>query len=102
MTQKRKNTDYLDDLFDKHLNDKDFMSTNLADFGQMVRDTINEEARRSGYDTLEDMISGEIEQGLSSSSRRSASSTSRRHRRDYASRYEYVRDVLEHVSYPPR
>ena len=48
------------------------------------------------------MISGEIEQGLSSSSRRSASSTSRRHRRDYASRYEYVRDVLEHVSYPPR
>ena len=55
MTQKRKNTDYLDDLFDKHLNDKDFMSTNLADFGQMVRDTINEEARRSGYDTLEDM-----------------------------------------------
>lgn len=102
MTQKRKNTDYLDDLFDKHLNDKDFMSTNLVDFGQMVRDTINEEARRSGYDTLEDMISGEIEQGLSSSSRRSASSSSRRHRRDYASRYEYVRDVLEHVSYPPR
>ena len=50
MTQKRKNTDYLDDLFDKHLNDKDFMSTNLADFGQMVRDTINE--RLAAADTI--------------------------------------------------
>ena len=56
MSQKRKNTDYLDDLFDKHFNDKDFMNTNLADFGQMVRDTINEEARKQGYDTMSDLI----------------------------------------------
>lgn len=65
MSQKRKNTDYLDDLFDKHFNDKDFMNTNLADFGQMVRDTINEEARKQGYDTMSDLISGEIQKGLS-------------------------------------
>ena len=65
MSQKRKNTDYLDDLFDKHFNDKDFMNTNLADFGQMVRDTINEEARKQGYDTMSDLISGEIQEGLS-------------------------------------
>ena len=62
MSQKRKNTDYLDDLFDKHFNDKDFMNTNLADFGQMVRDTINEEARKQGYDTMSDLISGEIQE----------------------------------------
>ena len=69
MSQKRKNTDYLDDLFDKHFNDKDFMNTNLADFGQMVRETINEEARKQGYDTMSDLISGEIQEGLSGNSR---------------------------------
>ena len=69
MSQKQKNTDYLDDLFDKHFNDKDFMNTNLADFGQMVRDTINEEARKQGYDTMSDLISGEIQEGLSGNSR---------------------------------
>ena len=73
MSQKRKNTDYLDDLFDKHFNDKDFMNTNLADFGQMVRETINEEARKQGYDTMSDLISGEIQDPQTSGDRRRAS-----------------------------
>ena len=105
MSQKRKNTDYLDDLFDKHFNDKDFMNTNLADFGQMVRDTINEEARKQGYDTMSDLISGEIQEGLSGSSRTRkrpvSAAVHRRHGR-YRTRYEYVREMLENVVYPPR
>ena len=81
MSQKRKNTDYLDDLFDKHFNDKDFMNTNLADFGQMVRDTINEEARKQGYDTMSDLISGEIQEGLSGSRTRKRPVSAAVHRR---------------------
>ena len=105
MSQKQKNTDYLDDLFDKHFNDKDFMNTNLADFGQMVRDTINEEARKQGYDTMSDLISGEIQEGLSGNSRTRkrpvAAAVPRRHG-SYRTRYEYVREMLENVVYPPR
>ena len=105
MSQKQKNTDYLDDLFDKHFNDKDFMNTNLADFGQMVRDTINEEARKQGYDTMSDLISGEIQEGLSGNSRTrrrpGAAAVHRRHG-SYRTRYEYVREMLENVVYPPR
>ena len=105
MSQKQKNTDYLDDLFDKHFNDKDFMNTNLADFGQMVRDTINEEARKQGYDTMSDLISGEIQEGLSGNSRTRnrpvAAAVHRRHG-SYRTRYEYVREMLENVVYPPR
>ena len=105
MSQKRKNTDYLDDLFDKHFNDKDFMNTNLADFGQMVRETINEEARKQGYDTMSDLISGEIQEGLSGNSRtRKRPVTAGVHRRHgrYRTRYEYVREMLENIVYPPR
>ena len=105
MSQKQKNTDYLDDLFDKHFNDKDFMNTNLADFGQMVRDTINEEARKQGYDTMSDLISGETQEGLSGNSRTRkrpvAAAVHRRHG-SYRTRYEYVREMLENVVYPPR
>ena len=102
MSQKRKNTDYLDDLFDKHFNDKDFMNTNLADFGQMVRETINEEARKQGYDTMSDLISGEIQEGLSGNSRtRKRPVTAAVHRRHgrYRTRYEYVREMLENIVY---
>lgn len=105
MSQKQKNTDYLDDLFDKHFNDKDFMNTNLADFGQMVRDTINEEARKQGYDTMSDLISGEIQEGLNGNSRtrkRPVSAAVHRRRGSYRTRYEYVREMLENVVYPPR
>ncbi len=105
MSQKRKNTDYLDDLFDKHFNDKDFMNTNLADFGQMVRETINEEARKQGYDTMSDLISSEIQEGFSGNTRtRKRPVTAAVHRRygRYRTRYEYVREMLENIVYPPR
>ena len=81
------------------------MNTNLADFGQMVRDTINEEARKQGYDTMSDLISGEIQEGLSGNSRTRkrpvAAAVHRRHG-SYRTRYEYVREMLENVVYPPR
>lgn len=80
------------------------MNTNLADFGQMVRDTINEEAKKQGYDTLGDMISGEIQTGLSSGKTHKRPVTAAVHRRHsrYENRYAYVREMLENVVYPPR
>lgn len=101
----QKDTDYLDNLFDK-LYDQNFMNSSIADFGQKVRETINEEARKQGYDTMGDLISGEIENGLAGNSRRRrarpVTTAVRKRTVTYESRFAYVKEMLENVMYPPR
>ena len=84
MNQKNENTDFLDDLFRKHLNDENFKDTNLADFGEMVRNTIREEVKKQGIELNE----GKKPQYQGSS----------RERR-YESRYDFVKETLESSVY---
>ena len=84
MDRKNENTDFLDDLFQKHMNDQSFKDTDLADFGEMVRNTIKEEVRKQGI---------ELNEG-----KKPQSQTQNRERK-YDSRYDYVKETLESSAY---
>lgn len=101
---KKDDYDVLDDLFDRHLNDE-FVNDSINDFGRRVRDSINEEARRNGYDSLGDMIQGEINTSLNGTKKRPRSTVARtiqRKRTHYSCRYDYFSDALQDHAYLDR
>lgn len=107
MSKNKRNEDYdfLDDLFDRHMNDDQFINSSVNDFGRMVRDSINEEARKNGYDSLSDMIQGEIQSGLQGTKKTPKSRAARAVRRrktHYKSRFDYFMEVVQDRSYSDR
>ncbi len=101
--RKKEDYDFLDTLFEKHLNDDHFINSSINEFGRMVRESINEEAKKNGYDDLKDMIQGELNQGLKSKKRISSiSRTVRRRHSHYHSRYDYFMDAVEDHLYLDR
>ena len=103
--QNRDDYDFLDDLFDKHMNDDRFINSSINDFGRMVRDSINEEAKKNGYDSLGDMIQGELRTGMQRQKKQPRSTvarTIRRRRTNYRCRYDYFLDAVQDHTYLER
>lgn len=104
MSRKKEDFDFLDDLFDRHLNDDQFINSTVNDFGKMIRDSFNAEAHKSGYDNLQDMIQGEIQNGLNGTkdkSKAKTQSTVRRSAVHYETRYDYFMDSIFNFEFGP-
>ena len=101
MSKKKEDYDFLDDLFDRHLNDDRFINSSIIDFGRMIQDTINKEAHRNGYDSLSDMIQGEIQTNLQGR-KTSQSFSSVRRNKVYSNRFDYFIEMIQEYEYKDR
>lgn len=82
------NKDIFDSLFEKHMNDEQFINSSISDFGKMIKDAIDEEAHKNGYDSLSEMIQDEIKNNFSDAN--SAENQDYSHKNDHwQSRYDF-------------
>lgn len=65
MNNNKNHEDVFDSLFEKHMNDEQFINSSISDFGKMIKEAIDEEAQKNGYDSLSEMIQDEIKSNFS-------------------------------------
>lgn len=96
MAMSKKNYDAFDELFDK-LNDEAFINSSVSDFTQLIKSRIDEEVKKDGYDSLEEMIYKEI-----NASKPFESSKEPKMKKHYHCRYDYFVDALSAHQYLER
>lgn len=93
----KKNYDTLDELF-KKLNDEDFIDFSASEFTQLIKNSIHEEIKKSGYDSLEEMVQEEIK----TSYKKETKPKKKQMKEHYHCRYDYFTDALSAHQYLER
>lgn len=94
----KKNYDTLDELFEK-LNDEAFISSSVGEFTQLIKESINEEAKKNGYDSLKEMIQEEVQSSIQKEEVKTKKKKMKKH---YNCRYDYFVDALSVHQYLER
>lgn len=98
MNKKTDNMDVFDSLFEQIQSD----SSSLADFGDVVRQSMDEAARKKGYDTFSEMISSEISSSITKEKPQKPTADTRNIQIEELTRFEYMMKAIESVTYEPK
>ena len=90
------------DLFDQLFSQLEDNQQSLADFGAVVKDSMNEAAKKKGYNTFADMISSEITSSITKDKTMKPSVDTTQIEKEGISRYEYMMQALQSVTYEPK
>lgn len=88
----------IDNLFDKFIHDDEFRNSSLKDFGDTVQNSMNDSAKKQGYDTFADMLVNSISAGLTNKKPRKPQAA-KVDNISSISRYDHVLKALEAVRY---
>lgn len=95
------NKDHLD-LFDQLFSQLENDQQSLADFGDTIKSSMNEAAKRKGYDTFSDMLASEISNSITKEKPSKPKVEHSQIHHEGISRYEYMMQAIESVTYEPK
>lgn len=98
MNRRTDDMDIFDNLFAQIENDE----SSIGDFAGTVRDSMNEAARKKGYDSFTDMISSEISNSLSNDKPEKPKADTRNLSAEQMSRFDFMMEAIQSVTYEPK
>ncbi len=90
------------DLFDQLFSQLEDNQQSLADFGAVVKNSMNEAAKKKGYNTFADMLSSEISSSITKEKTMKPSVVTTQIEKEGISRYEYMMQAPQSVTYEPK
>lgn len=98
MNKRSDHLDVFDQLFDQIQSD----SSSLQDFGNLIQDSMDEAAKKQGYETFAEMISSEINSSVTKEKAKKPAADTRHLAADELSRYEFMVKAIESITYEPK
>ena len=90
------------DLFDQLFSQLENNQQSLADFGEVVKNSMNEAAKKKGYNTFAEMLSSEIASSMTKEKTMKPSIDTTQIQKEGISRYEFMMQALKSVTYEPK
>lgn len=98
MNKQQEPLDVFDHLFSQLADDQ----STISDFSDAVKNSMDESARKKGYDSFSEMISAEISNSLSNRQPQKPKVDTKKVSADHISRYEYMMQAIQSVTYEPK
>ena len=98
MNKNQDNWDVFDRLFSQIEND----TSSIADFGNVVKDSIDEAAKKKGYDSFAELLSAEISNSITNEKPQKPKVNDRHLSAETMSRFDYMMEAIKSVTYEPR
>jgi len=98
MNKNQEHLDVFDHLFSQLADDQ----STIADFSNVVKSSMDESARKKGYNSFSEMISAEISSSLSNSQPRKPQVDTKNISAEHISRFEYMMKAIQSVTYEPK